>query len=247
MSAFVHGNNTSDIRLVAALGAMGINCDQTQGGGSGALQTRSGVIRVWNLGEVSNCGKWKLSLLSSWWRERDFHVTNPAHPFTAVKAAMASSKAIADAFTRHLGIFTVRRGNSLIAQTSEQPSITVKNPVFTVTDNMEKIAAFMALGFEVTEIAPNGTNRLFQIPAMSITGEPSGKFEIAWNDVRYHETNPQQVFAYVKAALWNHRYLVNAIKSDKPLIDISRGESFAYLHPDCSAETERKILSQFDQ
>ena len=246
MSAFIHGNNTSDIRLVAALGAMGINCDQSSGSGTGALQTRSGVVRTWNLGEVSNCGKWRLSSLSAWWHERDFHVANPANPFNAVKAAMASSKAMADAFTRHLGITTARRGNSLIAQTSDQPVIVAKNPVFTVTDNLEKIAAFMAVGFEVTEIAPNGSNRLFQIPTVSINGEQSSKFEIAWNDVRYHETNPQQVFAYVKAALWNHRYLVGAIKADKPLIDISRGESFAYLHPDCSAETERKILSQFN-
>jgi hypothetical protein len=28
---------------------------------------------------------------------------------------------------------------------------------------------------------------------------------------------------------------------------IRKGDSIAFLHPDCSSETERKILSQFNQ
>lgn len=46
---------------------------------------------------------------------------------------------------------------------------------------------------------------------------------------------------------WNHSYLAREVKKNKPLVEVSKGESFAYLHPDCSAETERQVLSQFNQ
>lgn len=132
MEHFIHGTNTSDIRLVSALTAMGILCDDRNA--SGALISKGGSVRIWRVSEASNCGKWKTSDLLRWWRDNTFHVTNPQHPF-----------------------------------------------------------------------------------------------------------------AYVKCALWNHKQLTTAIKTDKPLVLVEKGESFAYLHPDCSAETERQILTQFDQ
>lgn len=245
MNTFIHGNNTSDIRLVAALGAMGIKCDEK--GAGGALQSRNGIVRTWNLSATSNCGLWKLGELMKWWRDKEFHVTNPAHPFNRVKAAMASNKAFSEALSRHMGIGTVRRGSSLMAAVMDSPVITAKNTLSHPTDDFRKAAAFLAMGFDVTELPPQGSHRLVQIANTAWTGCEFAPLEIAWNDNRYHETNPQHAFSYVKAAIWNYNYLVNAIKNDKPLVDISRGESFAYLHPDCSAETERQILSQFDK
>jgi len=132
MDHFIHGTNTSDIRLVSALTAMGIKCDDKTP--SGALVGNGSSVRIWRVSDQSNCGKWKTSDLIRWWRDNTFHVTNPQHPF-----------------------------------------------------------------------------------------------------------------AYVKCALWNHKQLVTAIKGDRPLVLVEKGESFAYLHPDCSSETERQILSQFDQ
>lgn len=132
MEHFIHGTNSSDSRLIAALTAMGIFCDEKSG--SGAINTGGNTVRVWSISEVSNCGKWRSKELIQWWRDQSFHVTNPQHPF-----------------------------------------------------------------------------------------------------------------AYVKCALWNHKQIVAGIKMDKPLVLVEKGDSFAYLHPDCSSETERKILSQFDQ
>ena len=126
MNSFIHGNNTSDIRLVAALGAMGIKCDEQNAGG--ALQTRSGVVRTWNLSQVSNCGKWKLGELLSWWRDREFHTTNPSHVFMRVKSAMASCKGFSELLTVHAGIHTVKRGDTLIAVASSTPNIHPVNP-----------------------------------------------------------------------------------------------------------------------
>ena len=245
MNSFIHGNNTSDIRLVAALGAMGIKCDEQNAGG--ALQTRSGVVRTWNLSQVSNCGKWKLGELLSWWRDREFHTTNPSHVFMRVKSAMASCKGFSELLTVHAGIHTVKRGDTLIAVASSTPNIHPVNPLSHTTDDFNKVAAFLSMGFEATEPPPNGSHRSCQIANMSITGMPFAPLDIAWNDNRFHETNPQHPFAYVKAALWNYRHLVSAIKTDKPMVEISRGESFAYLHPDCSSKTEAEILSQFDK
>ena len=51
----------------------------------------------------------------------------------------------------------------------------------------------------------------------------------------------------MKAALWNHKIVVDAVKKDRALVQIRKGDSIAFLHPDCSSETERKILSQFNQ
>lgn len=128
MSAFIHGRHTADVRLVAALTAMGVPCDDKN------ATVAAGDTRLWRMGEVSNCGKYKTADLIVFWRDTNFHINNPNHPF-----------------------------------------------------------------------------------------------------------------AYVKAALWNHKVIIDAVKKDRPLVAIRKGDSIAYLHPDCSSETERKILTQFNQ
>lgn len=127
MDTFIHGDNTSDIRLIAAITAMGVPCDDL-------ASAATGSVRVWRMGETSSCGKYRTKDLIVFWRDSKFHENNPDHPF-----------------------------------------------------------------------------------------------------------------AYIKAALWNHKMLVEAVKGDKPLVKIRRGNSIAYLHPDCSSETERKILTRFHQ
>jgi hypothetical protein len=243
----IHGSNTSDIRLVAALGAMGITCDESSGSASGAVQTRSGINRVWNLSTVSNCGLWKLKDLQNWWRDRQFHIANPDHPFNRVKCAMASSKAFSECLIHNKGIGQEMRGDSLIARVMDFPVIVKADPTLHKTDDFTKCAAFLAMGIPASEIEPNGSHRMMQIGNLSRSGAQYAALNIAWNDSQFHITNPQHPFSYIKAALWNHRFLVTAIKQDKPLVEISRGESFAYLHPDCSSITEEKILSQFDK
>lgn len=244
MNTFIHGSNTSDTRLVAALAAMGIACEDQSSGG--AVQSRSGITRTWVLSAVSNCGKWKLSDLLKWWRDKYFHVSNPTHPFNRVKCALASDKAFGDALKGQLGMTSARRGDSLIAVCWE--GITPRPPMAGshVTDDFRKAAAFMAMNVEAHEVTPNGNKRLIQISPVGETGAMYDALNLAWIDNGFHIANPQHPFAYVKTALWNYTHLVSAIKKNKPLVEISRGESFAYLHPDCSSETEKQILSQFD-
>lgn len=131
----INGSLTSDIRLVAAVAAMGVPFNEFQPTvGIAATEHSTRGHRVWNLGKVSNCGKYTLEQLTAAWRDQNFHKTNPQHPF-----------------------------------------------------------------------------------------------------------------AFVKAALWNHKVLVEALKTDKPLVQVKRGESIALLHPDCSARTEEKILTRFNR
>ena len=247
MEAFIHGTNTSDIRFVAAVTAMGIHVEDADA--SMAVRSPGGTVRNWFMSEVSDCEKWKLSTLQAWWRDRNFHESNPSHPFARVKAAMASGKAFSEAFRTHRGVAFVRRGCALIAVVVEEPQRIHKPRTFEykASDDFHKVSAFLAMGFECWEIASAGNRRLFAIPSRSITGESRDKFEVAWEDASFHKANPQSDFAYVKAALWNHVFLIGLIKNDKPLVNITKGESFAYLHPDCSAETEREIMARFQQ
>lgn len=250
--SFIHGNNSSDIRLVAAVGAMGIQCDASSGTGTRAVRNKetSAINRVWNLSAVSDCGKWNLGELIKWWRDRQFHVKFPDHPFMRVKAAMASSKAMIDAILHHRGISTEMRGDSMIAVAMDSANIRPKRDGWHETDDTRKVSAFLAMGFKVEEIRAAGSRRIFQIDTVSHIGKHHFQpLEVAWNDANFHKLNPQHPFAYVKSAMWNYDYLVNAIRNDKPLVDLSEnagdGGPIAFLHPDCSAETERKILSQF--
>jgi hypothetical protein len=128
MSSFIHGKNTADLNLVAALAAMGVPCDEHH------PTVSSGDTRLWRMGEVSNCGKYKTAELIVFWRDSQFHIRNPHHPF-----------------------------------------------------------------------------------------------------------------AFVKVALWNKKIITDAVKKDRQLVQIRKGNSIAFLHPDCSSETERKILTQFNQ
>jgi len=63
-----------------------------------------------------------------------------------------------------------------------------------------------------------------------------------WNDETFEDKNPDHVFGKLKAALRIRRDIVDGIKKDKPLAFVQHGDSLAVIHPDCSAETEDKIL-----
>ena len=128
----------------------------------------------------------------------------------------------------------------------------------TNTSDVRLVAALTAMGIPVAEINPSaaigatagtpGGSRVWSVGTVSNCGRYKvEQLLVAWRDVKFHETNPQHPFAFVKAALWNHKVIVDAVKRDRPLVQIRKGESIAFLHPDCSAETERKILTQFDK
>ena len=245
MITFIHGTNTSDIRLVSALGAMGIECAKGAELSSAIRNPDGSIVRTWNLSDVSNCGKYQLKELLAWWRDKSFHINNPDHVFTKVKAAMNSGKNYAAALRQGQSIGSVAYGNSLVSNPS---SLEIHQRISTleVTDDFYLCSALLAMGVDVSPIQSNGMLKMMQIGR---NGNPFKiqEFRIAWADANYHLVHSQNAFAYVKCAIENYKKLVNYVKGNKPHLVIKRGESVAYLHPDCSSETEGKVLSQFDK
>lgn len=127
----------------------------------------------------------------------------------------------------------------------------------TNTSDANLVAALTAMGIPCDEVPSIGIERqvgqaqgarVWRIGGASNCGKfTTEALVIAWRDSQFHVKNPQHPFAYVKAALWNRKVIVDAIKKDRPLVQIRKGEQIAFLHPDCSSETEAKILGRFDR
>lgn len=128
----------------------------------------------------------------------------------------------------------------------------------TLTSDVRLVAAVLAMGIPVDEYAPtvgieatqHSTRgvRTWNLGKVSNCGKYTlAQLQAAWNDRSFHVTHPQHPFAFVKAALWNHKVIVEALKGAKPLVQISKGDSIALIHPDCSSVTEEKILTRFNR
>ena len=107
MSSFIHGSTTSDINLVAALSTMGIPCDDNH------PTVATGDTRIWRIGDFSHCGKYKTSELIIFWRDAQFHVRNPEHPFAYVKIALANRRTIQNAVKTDRQLVPIRKGDSI--------------------------------------------------------------------------------------------------------------------------------------
>lgn len=246
MSAFIHGSNTSDIRLVAGIGAMGILCDEKNA--SGAISSNSRTDRVWMLAKDSDCGRWKLSDLIAWWKDRNFHLLNSDHPFNWVKCAMGSGKTLAMAFKSGDAVTQERRGNCLVFIVDpSQPQRPIAARGQFLTGDKRLLSALSSAAFRCIEYDCGTDRRMFGPAATSEFGKPLWEFMGYWNDVNFERSNPHANFAYTKSSVLNYEIILSGVKRDKPLQTIRQGDSFAYLHPDCSVETEAEIMSQFDK
>lgn len=127
----------------------------------------------------------------------------------------------------------------------------------TNTSDVNLVAALTAMGVPVDEVPTIGIarqvgqaegSRVWRIGSVSNCGKfNTSDLVVWWRDNKFHENNRNHPFAYIKAALWNRKMLVDAIKKDRPLVQIRKGDQIAFLHPDCSSDTERKILTQFNK
>lgn len=102
-----HGSNTSDVNLMAALAAMGVNAD------TACAQSGGRVTRVWTLAAESNDGKWKTADLLKWWRDDSFEHTHFGHPFACLKAAMRIRKDIVDGIKKDKPLAFVQNGDQV--------------------------------------------------------------------------------------------------------------------------------------
>lgn len=226
---------TKDVRLFAAVVAMGIPWKQETG-------SISGGERAWLFGEVSDCGKWKIKDLLKWWRDSKFHHSNPTHPFNIVKSVMASDRGVKSAITAHKGIVQRSTGLSMVIEPSDGTS-SYASPL-RANDDVSLISALSGYGFEIKECQNVGTIRLFS--ASEKTQFDGSTYEAAiswWRDASFEKNNPQHPFAYAKSASITYSAAVEAIRKERPLIKWSpKGATgFAYIHPDCSSVTEKKV------
>jgi len=231
-------SSTKDVRLFAAIAAMGIPWEQESGGSAAVSQGE----RVWLFGNISDCGKWTIKDLLAWWRQADFHMQNPDHPFTVVKACMASGAGLKRYITRGGGIRQRKVGGSFIIEQIEGDSATL--PTLRSTDDTSFVAALSAVGFDAWTTTAPASRRIFGIGERSLSrGYEYAHARTWWMDKAFEGHNPQHPFAYAKAVAITYNSAVDAIVRDRPLVRWSPKGSHgvAYIHPDCSTETEEII------
>lgn len=201
--------------------------------------------RVWNFGEFSDCRMWKTSDLLRWWRDPNFYFDNPDHPFQVVKACMASGFAIKRYIQNGGGIVQRKAGDSFVIE-----NITESNELGATsraTDEILFACVLSAVGFRVWASKSTGTRRIFGIGATSETR--SYTYEEArywWLDKGFVESNGQHPFAYAKAVAKNYHGAVEAMIKDRALVEWRPPGSIgrAFIHPDCSSETESIIAAK---
>lgn len=207
---------------------------------AGAVQ---GGERVWIFGHVSDCGLWKLGDLLKWWRDSTLATQMPDNVFNVPKAVMANLIALKRLFKEGGSIRCVTKGKvKILINTQEQlVSADVRGRV---TDNMDLVAVYAACGFHITQLPSMGNRLMFGISSISETrGYKYTDCKAWWIDRRFIGKNPQHPFSYAKACVTTYRSAVDAVLNDRPLVRWSpKGSNgFAYIHPDCSTETEEKV------
>lgn len=228
-------SSTKDVRLFSAVVAMGIPYKEEVG-------AVHGKDRVWLFGDVSDCGKWKLKDLLAWWGERDFHLKNPQHPFSVVKACMASGVGLKRYLANGGGIRQRKTGHSYIIEQSDEANEIP--PTSRATDETHYAAILSAVGFSVKACQSAGRRRIFAIGERSDTfGYEYGQARAWWLDKSFEEKNGQHPFAYAKAVALTYTNAVAAVLSDRPLVMWRPKGSYgvSFIHPDCSKETEEKV------
>jgi len=234
MQQMIHAD-TKDARLFAAISSMGFHYKET-------IAQEKGE-RVWTFTTgVSDCGKWKLGDLLKWWRDKDFHVADPSHPFHVVKCAMASNRGIFAAIRQGGGIWQRQVGMSRIIEQGggiEAKSVAGHH----VTRASSFAAAASAVGFEVAQEPYASDIIIFRIG--DSFGHPFTRDEICrwWGDDGFVAANPQHPFAYAKACMQTYENVVTAIRKADELVKWKpkNTHGHAWINPKCSSETEAQV------
>lgn len=231
-------SKTKDVRLFAAIASMGMPWEQD-------TTAVDGGERVWLFGELSDCGKWKLSELLVAWRDSTFNNNHPDHPFSIVKTAMACGIGLKRYINNGGGITQRKSGKGFIIEHTDDARNQPPSP--RASDCAEFISALSAVGFDVWSEGYTSGRRFFGCsPRSSTYGYEYGQARSWWIDKTFESKNGQHPFAYAKSAVLNYKAAVEAIVRDRPLVRWQPPGSIgvAHIHPNCSSETE-SIVSKW--
>ena len=226
---------TKDVRLFSAIVAMGIPWKEE-------TCAVAGGERAWLFGDISDCGKWKTKDVLSWWRDKNFHLKDPSHPFNVVKCVMASDKGIKLALSSNKGISQRLVGKSRVIDPIDEPARTEANT--RATNDTALISSLSGYGFEIKEGISVGVTRFFSVSQFTAFDGSSHEAALSWwRDASFERNNPQHPFAYAKSASLTYSSAVSAIRAERPLVKWKPKGSigFAYIHPDCSSKTEQQV------
>ena len=68
-----------------------------------------------------------------------------------------------------------------------------------------------------------------------------------WEDRDFGRKQPEHPFAYVKQALYNHRRMVDTIKSAAPLLMVRRGKKIALIPADVGEDRRKQLLEELEK
>jgi len=225
---------SKDVRLFSAVASMGIPWKEE----SASLE---GGERSWLFGDISDCGKWKINELLKWWRDPSFHVNHPNNQFNIVKCVMASDRGLKLAITKHKGITQRKVGQSKVIDFTDEPS--KESFSNKATNDLSFIAALSAYGFDIHESKRIADTRFFYASDKSSNGTDYETAKAWWLDKSFEAKNPHHDFAYAKSVSITYASAVEAIRKDRSLVKWKPkgGVGFAYIHPECSSQTEEKV------
>lgn len=118
------------------------------------------------------------------------------------------------------------------------------------TQDIRLLAALTAMGVPLGNppclptIDKNGKEKWqFLLGVATMDGKYTTRQLIGfWSDDTFCKTNPDHPFAYICAAMRNHKSLLEAVKGIRPLAQICKGPSIALIHVDAPARTQELIL-----
>ena len=115
------------------------------------------------------------------------------------------------------------------------------------TSDINLVSALMAMGFNGDSGAVrhgSGVTRVYIMDAKSVCGTYSSAelMKAWWKGEEWIQENNTHPFAYLMRAMMCRKTLLDGIKQDLPLERISCEDSHAFIKPNCSPETEAKLL-----
>ena len=107
-NALLYGDNTSDINLVSALAAMGVDAE------TAAVNTPRGIQRIYMLDTKTKDGRYTTKeLITAWKGDIDWIKGNVEHPFAYVMNALRIRKELVDGIKKDKPMEKVTRGDSV--------------------------------------------------------------------------------------------------------------------------------------
>jgi len=260
---FLHGptSQVTNTDLAAALGTLGIPRDAEQ-----PLQVLTGEVErvAFFFGLGSPCGTYATGAMIQAWDSADLHRTHPRHAITYIRTALRNRARLLEYAhqTARIGL-TTRPGGQFEAITLHAGGLDRPLPPRTSpapdasttprlqTEDIELAAALLACGIPLWRDVPiqrHAGRLVFFFHPVS----PCGQFHtrslmLAWEDRRWHESNPEHPFAYVSCAIENRKRLMREIKTKVPLVVFLRAGFPQFLSLNADTRTESTFMRELSK